>query len=211
MALPEFERGAPPLTSKHPLDDIQRVAAKMMSRQGFASASMQTLADELGLVKATLYYHVLSKENLLYRVVSSIVDERIRRWSKVLAQPASAAGRLELLVEQHLAMVEHHQDELIVLSDELGHLSQHHLDYVRGRLAVADGLIREIIAAGDSAGEFDVSDPAAAATVVLAILDSMVRWYQPGGKMKNAEFARETTALILSGVCSRSNEVPAAP
>ena len=174
----------------------------MIREEGFGGASMQTLADEIGLVKPTLYYHVQSKENLLFQVIVSVIDERIGRWSKVIAQPASATTRLGLLVDEHLAMLGYYQDELVVLQDELTHLSPEHLEYVVGRIAVGRDLVRELIEQGCGSGEFDVSDPAAAATAVFAMLNSTIRWYRPDGRMTPTELARETTSLILEGVCA---------
>jgi TetR/AcrR family transcriptional regulator, cholesterol catabolism regulator len=188
--------------SKRLMADIQRTAASMIREEGFGGASMQTLADKLGLLKPTLYYHVQSKENLLFRLIVDVTDERVRRWSKVLAQPASATARLALLVEEHFHMVARYQDELIVLSDEITHLSRAHLDHVAGRIAVGRDLVRELVEEGCGSGEFDVRDPAAAATVVFGILNSTIRWYRPGGRMKPVELARETTSLILDGVCA---------
>jgi AcrR family transcriptional regulator len=203
MATPDVsDRGARTAASQLLMTDIQRMAASMFREQGFGGASMQTLADEMGLVKPTLYYHVQSKENLLFRLIVTVIDERIRRWSKVVAQPASPTTRLALLVEEHLTMVADYQDELFVLSDEVTHLSPAHLEFVVGRIAFADVLVRELIQQGCDSGEFDVRDPAAAATVVLAILNSIIRWYRPGGRMEPVELARETTSLILAGACA---------
>jgi AcrR family transcriptional regulator len=195
--------------SKRLMVAIQRAAAAIISKEGFAGASMQTLADELGLVKPTLYYHVQSKERLLYSLIVAVVDERIQRWTEVMVKPASASTWLAGLVDEHVAMIGEFDDELVIFTDELHHLSEPHLEHVRSRIAVAKSMVRDVIEAGCRSGEFSVSDPAVATTVVFAMLNSMVRWYRAEGRMSPEEFARETTSLILDGVVnSRSKSQP---
>jgi len=56
------------------LDKFVRTAAELVSKQGYASTSTRALSALIGMEKATLYYHVKSKEDLLYLITKSSVE-----------------------------------------------------------------------------------------------------------------------------------------
>ena len=50
--------------------DILDRAADLIGRKGFAGMSARNIADELEFSKANFFYHIRSKEDLLYRSLS---------------------------------------------------------------------------------------------------------------------------------------------
>src|ERR1700761_428105 len=62
---PPRPRGRPKLTSR--LDEVLSCAAAMFSSRGYAAASLEDIAAQLGMTRAALYYYATSKEDLLYK------------------------------------------------------------------------------------------------------------------------------------------------
>jgi AcrR family transcriptional regulator len=50
-------------------------ALSLFTEQGFASTSLQQIADRLGLTKAALYYHFRSKDDLLEALVTPAISD----------------------------------------------------------------------------------------------------------------------------------------
>jgi iron-sulfur cluster repair protein YtfE (RIC family) len=48
------------------LEEIIAAAAKVFRTKGYHAATVQDIADEVGILKGSLYHHVKSKEDLLY-------------------------------------------------------------------------------------------------------------------------------------------------
>ena len=46
-------------------NEIYDVAIQVFNRKGYATASVQEIADEIGVLKGSLYYYIDSKEDLL--------------------------------------------------------------------------------------------------------------------------------------------------
>lgn len=67
----------------------QRVALRLFTEQGYEATSLRQIADELGINKASLYYHFDGKE----AIVQSLLDQRGNEVEELLAwvreQPAS--------------------------------------------------------------------------------------------------------------------------
>ena len=56
------------------LGKFVRTAAELFSKHGYASTSTRSISKLIGMEKATLYYHVKSKEDLLYLIAKSSVE-----------------------------------------------------------------------------------------------------------------------------------------
>lgn len=61
--------------------EAQRVALELFTRQGYEATSLRQIADELGINKASLYYHFASKEAIL----RSLLEDRGSEAEELLA------------------------------------------------------------------------------------------------------------------------------
>ncbi len=69
------------------LDDIVAAAAKVFRTKGYHAATVRDIADEVGILKGSLYHHFESKEALLYLVVK----EPIAQMFRTIAEPTSSS------------------------------------------------------------------------------------------------------------------------
>jgi AcrR family transcriptional regulator len=56
-------------------ENIQAVALRLFSEQGYESTSMRQIAEELGFTKAALYYHFKSKEDIVRALMETMRGE----------------------------------------------------------------------------------------------------------------------------------------
>lgn len=70
-------------------DEIIKKIEELFFAKSFKEVSMQNIADELGMKKASLYYHFPSKEDLITQVLESsfntyllFVQKTIKKWNK---------------------------------------------------------------------------------------------------------------------------------
>lgn len=68
--------------------DVVAAAALVFARKGYAEATVEDIADELGILKGSLYHHVRSKSELLYEVVREPVQEMVDSLEKIVATEA---------------------------------------------------------------------------------------------------------------------------
>lgn len=54
---------------------IRTTAIRLIAAKGFDQTSLREVADEVGITKASLYYHYASKADLLAEIVAPIFDE----------------------------------------------------------------------------------------------------------------------------------------
>ena len=79
------------------LDDIVSAAAKVFRTKGYHAATVRDIADEVGILKGSLYHHFDSKEDLLYLVVKEPIAQMYRTIAAspppTGRPPKSSAGR----------------------------------------------------------------------------------------------------------------------
>ena len=66
--------------------DIIAAATRVFSERGYHAASMSEIADEVGIRKPSLYHHVRKKEDLLFAIHETLIDEPKAGWPLVVAQ-----------------------------------------------------------------------------------------------------------------------------
>jgi AcrR family transcriptional regulator len=67
-------------------DEIIQVAAKLFRSSGYVETSMKDIADGVGILKGSLYYHFSSKEELLNEVVNKGVDRLLATAQQIYEQ-----------------------------------------------------------------------------------------------------------------------------
>lgn len=55
--------------------EIHRAAVDLFSSQGYDKTSLREIAEQVGITKASLYYHYSSKQELLRAIVGTFLDE----------------------------------------------------------------------------------------------------------------------------------------
>lgn len=56
-------------------DTIRRTAVELFARVGYEKTSLREIADQVGMTKASLYYHYPSKQALLQAIVEPLISQ----------------------------------------------------------------------------------------------------------------------------------------
>jgi len=104
---PRAASGARSLPSDGSRERIHAAARSLISRYGFDGVSLQTLADEVGLHKSTLFHHYKNKQQIAEEVLSDTVAAIVERM-RPLEQPPTS---LEQLLELSDVLVDHFSDQ----------------------------------------------------------------------------------------------------
>jgi AcrR family transcriptional regulator len=103
--------------------DLQRarvtsVSAQIFSRRGFRATSMNEIAAAVGLSKPTLYHYFRSKEELLVRIYSDVLDESLEMGRHTVAGAATPLDAIRDLITSRVVYTCEHQALLKVCFEE---------------------------------------------------------------------------------------------
>ncbi|HTW64455.1 MAG TPA: TetR family transcriptional regulator [Bryobacteraceae bacterium] len=183
------------------LGKFVRTAAELFSKQGYASTSTRSISKLIGMEKATLYYHVKSKEDLLYLITKSSVEALRQDVQKALEGMTCPLDQLAALIKAHcMSLLLDHTQHATALAEVRG-LSSGRLTEIVAMRKAYQKEIRQIIDAGQKSGALRIdAQPRYLAAMLQGLLDRVVEWYQKGGPLGPGELAGYLCDIYLFGV-----------
>ncbi|MCH8813573.1 MAG: TetR/AcrR family transcriptional regulator [Chloroflexi bacterium] len=181
-------------------EQILDVATKLFHKKGYTGASVQNLADAVGISKATLYYHIGSKERLLYEIHERFLNEGFELLEPLEQSPDSPTNKLINYFIGQCQLTHRRGLEMAVAMAELDRLStSRRKTMVAKRDQYLDVLVRTLQAGVDS-GEFRPIDPRLGALCVMGMVNWLHRWYQRDGALSPEDLGRFMASIVLSGL-----------
>lgn len=161
---------------------------------------MQDLADAMGMQKASLYYYIRSKEELLVRVCERGTDAFTNELSEIVALDLSATEKLRRAIECHLVALCEQLELFTVFLREQKFLGEPQKRKLRGEGKHHAELLAEILQQGIAGGEFRAVNVTVTTLAILGMCNWLYEWYSPGGALPPREIAGMFSELVLRGL-----------
>ena len=185
------------------LDDIVSAAAKVFRTKGYHAATVRDIADEVGILKGSLYHHFDSKEELLYLVVKEPIAQMFRTIAEIAAAEGGAAEKLRRAISAHLEAFDQHYPHLFVYLRERESVKRRFREMIGYSPKEYERHWQQIIREGVESGEFRPDlDIQVASYGLLGMLNWLYKWYDPQGRLSVQEVAEEFTSLALAGLAA---------
>ncbi len=185
-------------------DQILSAAAQIFRQKGYHAATMQDIADAVQIRKASLYYHVTSKQEILNELLDQAMDLLIEGMQEILKQPLSAEDRLRLAIETYLQALAEHPDLGTVLLLEYRSLDSAFRTHHQPRRDHFEGLWRELIGQAAEHGTFHTADASITAKALLGAINWSIIWFRPDGRLPADQVAGQIADLVLHGLLHRT-------
>jgi TetR/AcrR family transcriptional regulator len=185
---------------------ILESAVRSFARRGFWGTSMEEIAEDLLLTRASLYYYFRDKEEILalcHAVALEAVNEELDRVRAAKLPPQEALA--ELIAAHVRIMVDKFHGTALALEFEALDAPRRGA-VVKARDRFERGL-RQIVAEGIRSGVFRPVDPKVAGFAVFGSINWIARWYRAGGGAEPEDVARTFSELFVRGLLSRPGEV----
>jgi AcrR family transcriptional regulator len=183
------------------LELIHAKALKLFRQNGFHGTSMQDIAEEVGILKGSLYHHIENKDQLLYQVLEAYVVQVHDRVLEVFKSKLSPRPKLGRMIMVELEVMAAHQDAIVVWSSERGHLSNN-LATLEERTRAVDDMLRSVVRAGVKA-EIWSGHERIACQAIISMLAYFSAWYRPNGELSVQEigesFASYADRILTKG------------
>jgi AcrR family transcriptional regulator len=182
--------------------DVLAAATRVFARRGYADASVQDVADELGILKGSLYHYIKTKEDLLYwlleAVHSDVEDIRLR---VAAAEGLDPIERISLYVTQQVLYNLANLQRISIYYHDLEALSGERLKDIVSRRRAHERYVAGLIREAQTLGLADEAlDPRIITNCVFATIIWTYRWYRPGGRMSAQSVAEQCARFALHGV-----------
>jgi TetR/AcrR family transcriptional regulator, cholesterol catabolism regulator len=195
------QRGDP----RHQIREICRTAARIFYDKGYDGASMQDIAEAVGLTKAGLYHHVGSKDRLLFEIMNygmDILDEMVVSKVRQIADPRD---RLRRTIAGHIDLVVRTRDlEITVILHENRSLKGEMRAKINARKQAYIHFLEQTISEvqAESRTPPPVSSKLAAFSL-LGMINWLYQWYRLDGPVKEDELAAAYTKFFFRGLLGK--------
>jgi AcrR family transcriptional regulator len=172
-----------------------------MYSRGYEGTTLRAIAREMGLQVPSLYNYFTSKQELLFRIMDSIMRDLIHSTRTALATIGpSPAERLHAAIEAFVSFNLHHPHEAAVSDAEFQSLTaENRASIVRLRhefQQIFDPLIKE----GIAQGVFAPTNVPMTRNVILSACARTYVWYRPDGPRNAAEVAASIADYLVQGL-----------
>jgi AcrR family transcriptional regulator len=179
---------------------IIAAAAKVFQTKGYHAATVQDIADAVGILKGSLYHHFESKEELLYLIVKEPRARLYQTVADIVADDLPAAEKLRRAILAHLEAFAEHHPHLFVSLREQEEMKRR----FRGLASKQyerhwQQILREGVKSGEFRADLDIQ---VASYGLLGMLNWLYTWYDPHGRLSVREIAGQLSAMALAGVAA---------
>jgi AcrR family transcriptional regulator len=179
---------------------ILEAAARIFAEVGYERGTLQAVGEAVGLSKTALYYYVRSKEELLGRLLATVIGAIAERAGEGLDSDASAVERLSAFLRAHVE---------VVCGDPMGLLLARQQDVVLGEAeskAIREARRRHeeslaaILRQGAREGTFRRVDPRTISYLILGALNGIPRWLSHVAGATPESVADALYGMIVCGI-----------
>ncbi len=180
----------------HQRNNILRVSAALFAKKGFQSVGVAEIGEAVNLGRGALYYHIGSKEQLLFDIVKKYIVELVETGKEIVRDNDDPETRIRLLSYGMLSVVADNLAELTVCFREAEALtgprhrtvSKLHSDY--------QSIWTQTLADGHSKGVFRAMPPVAVKGLLGMYFHSFL-WLNPKGASSSREIADVFSDIVL--------------
>jgi TetR/AcrR family transcriptional regulator, cholesterol catabolism regulator len=180
-------------------DAVYETAVRLFATKGYHATRIQDIADELGMLKGSLYYYFSSKEDLLTRVTAGYLEEIIAAIQDIVQTGYAPTQKLTLAIDEHLRLYQKNAYIYAIFAQE--NLKTETAVSIDQLTTTYNDLWEQIIQEGIDAQQFASHlDVKITAKAILGMCNHTLVWYNENGRLPIREIARQFAELILQGV-----------
>jgi len=175
-------------------------AAALFDVTGYDRVSMGDIASAAGIAKATLYHYFTSKDEILYWVHKSFIDQLISRQDGRLATALTPQQQLLEVMADILELMKTHRGHVRVFFEHHRELSDPSRATILARRDLYTEMVQDILRAGMDSGDLRKGDPALAAFAIFGMCNWAYQWYTVEGELQTRQIAYLFWDYIIHGL-----------
>ena len=163
---------------------------------------MNEIAAAVGLSKPTLYHYFRSKEELLVRIYSEVLDQSVEEAKRVVASAPTPLAGIRDLIAQRVVYTCEHQQILKVCFEEEHELPAALADELLARRKHFEDLFTAAVEAHRAAHPDTLTDvtPRVYVNACLGAINWCYKWYRPSGPSSPEDLGRQLAATLTASL-----------
>jgi AcrR family transcriptional regulator len=192
-------RGQPTHRKPYDADALVDVAVRVFNQRGYDGTSMDDVARAAGITKASIYYHVSGKEDLLERGVRRGLDALFGMLDEPEASSGTAETRLRYVLLRTVEIMSEQLPEVALLLRVRGNTEIERWALERRR--TFNRRIAELVQAAMDEGTLcSELEAGLVARLLFGMVNSIVEWYRRDGRLGPDDVATAIQRIVFDGL-----------
>jgi len=181
---------------------IQQAALQLIYEHGYEATSLRLLAKKVGLHTGSLYNHISNKQELLFYLIRSHMEDLLRSCSEYMDAHASGDSRadVEHFIRFHIRFHVDRKHEVFISYSELRSLDKQNYEFITAMRQIYENRLISLVSAGIDKGAFHIGDARIVAFGVLSMLAAIPSWFKPDSPLTVDAVTEQFTAFVLNGL-----------
>lgn len=193
----------PPVRKRRRRDDeVLAAAVKVFHAHGYSEATVQDIAEEVGILKGSIYHYIDTKDDLLFRVLEQVHRDVDLILDEVTAlDELDALGRLDQYIRRQVSYNLGHFEQISVYYHDFDRLPPDRAAVIVEERHKHERVVTQLIEEAQADGKADPSlDARLLRNCVFATVIWTYRWYRPDGRASRETIADVCSRFALRGV-----------
>ncbi|WAJ44340.1 TetR/AcrR family transcriptional regulator [Mycobacterium sp. Aquia_216] len=181
--------------------EILRVATRLFLEKGYEATSLQDIADEVGLLKGSLYYYISEKEDLLYAILEDMYATSRAAMAEISSLEVGALVKIRRICVAHVLNVLRNRDQVTIFFRDFGVLSEERVREISAqRDRYAKGFAALLKAAQAEAVVCPDVNVKLSSGSILGMLNMVHEWYPYSDETRAMRLAEEIADLVVASL-----------
>jgi AcrR family transcriptional regulator len=177
--------------------EVLDIAARVFHEQGYEATSIQDIADELGVLKGSVYYYISGKEDVLFELLQEVHKAALKVVTEAVAQDGDPLQKIYRFVETLSRFNADNQVRMGIFLHDFRSLSEDRRREIVRERDRYDRILRKLIGEGQEQGDVCPDlDPKLSALAIMGMINTIYQWYQPGGRLKSETIGSSYATLV---------------
>lgn len=191
-------------------DQIYETAARLFYEKGYASTSLQDLANAVGLQKGSLYHYINSKEDLLFGITEYAHNFFLELVGGIDDTALTPLETIERTLRLHAEFAAEHFHVTAAFYNDRSALSEDRQHRVIETRDAYEAKLRQLVIEGQETGEIAADlDPRMAVFGILGMINWINQWYRPDGQFSAKEIGAAFATMSVRALRSKCPGHPA--
>jgi AcrR family transcriptional regulator len=178
-------------------EEIVETAASIFHTKGYEAGSLDDVAAELNLGKASLYYYVRSKAQLLYLIFDRAISLALQRLDE-LSSIEDPRERVSAFIAHQVSIVADEPSMFTVFFESRPRLDADYEGLIRAKERAYLQRFVDVVTAAVDAGVLPPINPRYGAQALLGMSSWVYKWYDPE-QDDWTQLANDFVELVLRG------------
>ena len=187
--------------------EVLQAAARIFNRRGYHLATLDDVAEELGVTKPALYYYARSKEELLFACGQMALEDLSKALDESRGKELTGLERLAQFFRLYAEIVCGDFGRCLVLTEPRDLSPKSRRENVSGRRTI-NHAIQKIIRDGIEDGSIRACDDRSLSIAMFDAFNGIARWHNPRGALSLPDVVEQYLAIFEKGIATGETRAP---